>query len=98
VNSPLTPDNILHMAWSACVNSSKYDKSKWMAMEGEMMSRRRNEAGLLGRVGDLMREQNGDPRRIQKALAKAEKNARGVKFREEVENMRKVLGLPEVTG
>lgn len=128
----LIPDNIFHMAWGACVLSSKYDKARWLVMEDEMMlasTRYLNRQDInggsairecLGRVGNLMREQNGDPKRIEKALAEAEENARGFlgdlcKLQindprrtyisylqclgwEEVENMRKVLGLPEGTG
>ena len=127
----LIPDNIFHMAWGACVESSKYDKKAWKAMEDELARAydRQFNGGIngccavrecLGKIGDLMREQDGNPDRLQKTLVEAEENAReqmGEMLKtqitamrrthvsylnclawEEVENMRKVLGLPEGTG
>jgi len=128
----LIPANIFRMAWGACVLSSKYDKSKWVVLEDELMLatvRYLDQQDLNGgnavreclyRVGNLMREQNGNPERIQKALVEAEEHARSflgdlVKLPvndsrrtyisylqclgwNEVENMRKVLRLPEGTG
>jgi len=126
----LIPDNIFHMAWSACVGSSKYSKKAWLDMEVELAEAYDTQINggfkgvaavreCLGKIGGLMRVQEGKPDRIQKTLAEAEENAREqmatmlktsisatqrsyVSYLnclawEEVENMRKVLGLPEGT-
>lgn len=85
----LSPDNIFHMAWDACTLSSKYDKAAWVVMEDELMlasarylnmDRPDSSSAIwecLGRIGKLMRDQSGNPERLEKALAKAETNARG---------------------
>lgn len=85
----LMPNNIFRMAWGACVLSLKYDKAAWVAMEDELMLAGARYVNMetpdhvsairdcLCRVGKLLREQNGNPERLEKALAEAEANARG---------------------